>query len=110
MESEHYEMMISHLRTNTMDKLFSLMTKAEKASIIGDVAETRKITLEAIKSVEIVSDALIAIICDAYGGEKADIERDRNNVLKEQVKHTFTMHIVMAMHIRSALEKGIPEA
>ena len=104
-----YDEMLDSLRKIAMDKLFTLMDRADDAAYAGDVKETQQITKEALLQVEMVSGALFNIICDAYGTDQASIDKVENDCLKEKVKTQFLSRIVLAIHIRNCIDKGVPE-
>ena len=113
MESEDKEMideMLSSLRKNAMNNILGMLDEATDLALDGEVEKVQILTKKAVIQVEMVSDALANIIVKAYGGRRAEIAKVENNELLKQVKDTFIDKILLAIHIRNALEKNIPEA
>ena len=113
MDNEQQEMvdeMLKSIRENAMNNILDLLDEATGLAMLGRVEKVQVVTQKAIIQVEMVSDALANIIAKAYGGEKASIAKVENTQLLKQVRETFIDKIMLAIHIRNAMEKGIPEA
>ena len=118
MNHESYEKMITAIRMNTMDKLMALIDDAREAAFDGNVRRTRRITNEALETIEMASTALIKLICAAHDADEskfnrfknAEGERAKNEALKLKIKHEFHKHIVLAIQIQAAKSSEIGEA
>jgi|DEB0MinimDraft_10_1074344.scaffolds.fasta_scaffold32400_4 hypothetical protein len=110
MNDKALDEMMSNVRKHTMKRLLSLLDEATEAAYRGEVDEVRKATQEALFRIDMASETLFGLIANNYGADEAVHQKVENEEFKAKIKNGFCDKIVLAMHIRSAIEKGVPEA
>ncbi len=104
-----YDEMISSVKKITGEKLLELMDEATEFAYDGDVVEVQRTAKEALYRVDMATQTIFNILCEAYGKGSAKLNTDLHSDLRDKIQDNFCDKILLAIHMKQCYEKGVPE-